>query len=89
MPTLRAPDAALDEAFRRSIVDLAALRMAVDDTDHARLPAAGVPWFMTIFGRDTLITCLQTLILGPDLARTALRALAALQATEDDPEHRR
>ena len=86
MPTVRAPDAALDAAFRRSIVDLAALRMAVDDTDHARLPAAGVPWFMTIFGRDTVITCLQTLLLGPDLARTALHALAALQATEDDPE---
>ena len=48
-------------------------------------PAAGVPWFMTIFGRDTLITCLQTLLLGPDLARTALHALAELQAVSDDP----
>ena len=35
-----------------------------------------MPWFMTVFGRDTLITCLQTLIFGPELARTALRALA-------------
>ena len=40
---------------------------------------------MTIFGRDTLITCLQTLLLGPDLARTALHALAEIQAVTDDP----
>ena len=50
-----------------------------------KLPAAGMPWFMTVFGRDTLITCLQTLLFGPELARNALEALAALQATEDDP----
>src|SRR5881392_1738558 len=37
-----------------------------------RLPAAGMPWFMTVFGRDTIITCLQTLLFGPELARTAL-----------------
>ena len=40
---------------------------------------------MTVFGRDTIITCLQTLLFGPELARTALYALAALQAREDDP----
>ena len=44
-----------------------------------------MPWFMTVFGRDTVITCLQTLLFGPELARRALRELAALQATEDDP----
>jgi glycogen debranching enzyme len=51
-----------------------------------QLPAAGMPWFMTVFGRDTLITCLQTLLFGTELARNALTVLAALQATEDDPE---
>ena len=41
---------------------------------------------MTVFGRDTLITCLQTLIFGPELARTALRALASAPVAEaDDP----
>ena len=40
---------------------------------------------MTVFGRDTIITCLQTLIFGPELARTALGVLADLQAKEDDP----
>jgi glycogen debranching enzyme len=41
---------------------------------------------MTVFGRDTLITCLQTLLFGPELAHNALRVLAELQAHEDDPE---
>ena len=40
---------------------------------------------MTVFGRDTIITCLQTLLFGPELARTALEVLAELQAKEDDP----
>ena len=57
------------------------------DGDMGMLPAAGMPWFMTVFGRDTLITCLQTLLFGPELARGALRALAELQAHEDDPAH--
>ena len=43
-----------------------------------------MPWFMTLFGRDTLITSLQTMLFGPELANAALRALAALQATEED-----
>jgi glycogen debranching enzyme len=44
-----------------------------------------MPWFMTVFGRDTIITCLQTFLFGSELASSALEALAALQATEDDP----
>jgi len=53
--------------------------------DLGKLPAAGMPWFMTVFGRDTIITCLQTLLFGPELARSALAVLALLQAREDDP----
>jgi hypothetical protein len=44
-----------------------------------------MPWFMTVFGRDTAITSLQTLLLGPEIAVGALEALAALQAHEEDP----
>jgi glycogen debranching enzyme len=44
-----------------------------------------MPWFMTVFGRDTEITSLQTLILGPEVAIGALEALAELQAHEADP----
>jgi glycogen debranching enzyme len=43
-----------------------------------------MPWFMTVFGRDTLITSLQTMLLGPELAIASLDELAALQAREDD-----
>ena len=76
---------ALHHSFERSLADLAALRMRGGSAGHARLPAAGMPWFMTVFGRDTLITSYQTLLLGPELARGALDVLAELQATEDDP----
>jgi glycogen debranching enzyme len=54
--------------------------------DLGKLPAAGMPWFMTVFGRDTIITCLQTLLFGPELAITALHALADLQAHDDDAD---
>jgi len=84
VPQVRTGWDALSHSFARSVSDLAALRMRPDG-DTGKLPAAGMPWFMTVFGRDTIITCLQTLLFGPELARTALRALAALQAKEDDP----
>lgn len=76
----------LRQTFGQSVNDLAALRMrTADDAGGGKLPAAGMPWFMTVFGRDTLITCLQTMMFGPELSRSALRELAALQATEVDP----
>jgi glycogen debranching enzyme len=60
--------------------------MHVGPGDVGRLLAAGTPWFMTVFGRDTIISSLQTLLFGPELAASTLRVLAATQATEDDPE---
>ena len=73
----------LQGSYDRAIDDLAALRLRA--SGNGELIAAGLPWFMTVFGRDTIIASLQTLLLGQDLARTALRELARLQATEDDP----
>jgi len=84
VPKLHAGWSELEHSFRHSVSDLAALRMR-GGTGGGRLPAAGMPWFMTVFGRDTIVTCLQTLLFGPELARTALEALAELQATEEDP----
>ncbi|MBD0349150.1 MAG: hypothetical protein ICV59_08355, partial [Thermoleophilia bacterium] len=84
VPQLRASWDDLVHCFTRSVADLAALRMRGGE-GMAKLPAAGMPWFMTVFGRDTLISSLQTLLFGPDLARGALEALAELQATDDDP----
>jgi len=76
----------LDLTWERSVADIAALRMRVAGYDYGWIPAAGTPWFMTVFGRDTLITCLQTMLFGPELSRGALRVLAALQSETDDAE---
>jgi glycogen debranching enzyme len=60
--------------------------MRVPEVPDGHLLAAGTPWFMTVFGRDTLISSLQTLLVGPELAAGTLRVLAATQATADDAE---
>jgi glycogen debranching enzyme len=86
VPQLRASWEQLGHCFSQSVADIASLRMDEDPRFRGQLPAAGMPWFMTVFGRDTLITCLQTLLFGPELAHNALHALAELQATGDDPE---
>jgi glycogen debranching enzyme len=83
VPRLRVHSDDLRLAFTQSVADLAALRMRTGD-GLGKLPAAGMPWFMTVFGRDTLITSLQTMLLGPELAIASLEALAGLQAREDD-----
>ncbi len=73
--------------YRRSVADVGALRL--HDHDFAPdvwVPAAGVPWFVTIFGRDSLIGSLQTVMLHHGLALGALKKLAQLQATERDDE---
>ena len=85
VPQLRATWDELAHAFGQSVSDLASLRMRAGNGGIGKLPGAGVPWFMTVFGRDTIITCLQTLLFGPELARTALEVLADLQAKEDNP----
>jgi glycogen debranching enzyme len=84
-PRLQAPaEAALERTWVRSLADLAALRLRWAGSEM--VPAAGLPWFMTLFGRDTLITSLQELLLGPEAAAGALCALAEAQADTDDPE---
>ncbi len=85
VPQIRADWDHVGKAFFQSVSDLASLRMRRGDR-AGRLPAAGMPWFMTVFGRDTIITCLQTLLFGPELARTALEVLAELQAEDDNPD---
>jgi glycogen debranching enzyme len=84
VPRVRGGWESLRRAFDRSIADLAALRMRTGD-NRRPLFAAGMPWFMTVFGRDTAITSLQTLLLGPEIAIGALDALTELQAREEDP----
>lgn len=87
VPTLHATWRDLERAYAQSVSDIASLRIRGDGDALGQLPAAGMPWFMTVFGRDTLITCLQTLLFGPELSASALRHLAATQAQEDDAEN--
>jgi glycogen debranching enzyme len=70
---------------RRSLVDLAALRFYPEDSlPEGSVPAAGLPWFMALFGRDSIVTSYQALPFVPELAATTLRVLAALQGKAVD-----
>ena len=74
----------LNVAYRRSLIDLAALRFSPLSAGRHTLPAAGLPWFMTMFGRDSIVTSLQALPFTPDLAATTLRELGLRQGTRVD-----
>jgi glycogen debranching enzyme len=75
----------LKKTYRRSLVDLAALRFSPPVAGRGEsLPAAGLPWFMTMFGRDSIFTSLQALPFTPELAATTLRALGGWQGSRVD-----
>ncbi|HWD46352.1 MAG TPA: glycogen debranching N-terminal domain-containing protein [Actinomycetota bacterium] len=74
----------LKTTYRRSLVDLAALRFSPISAGRHSLPAAGLPWFMTMFGRDSILTSLQALPFNQELAATTLRELALRQGTRID-----
>src|SRR5918999_2127486 len=72
---VRSDDELFDRVLRRSLADLELLR---SDLDGHPYYAAGVPWFATLFGRDSLIAAMQTLAFGPEVAAGTLRALGGL-----------
>jgi glycogen debranching enzyme len=83
-PTLRSEWAPLERIYRRCLVDLAALRFRTRTSGGRCLPAAGLPWFMTMFGRDSLFTSLQALPFQPELVATTLFELGERQGTHLD-----
>jgi glycogen debranching enzyme len=83
-PTLGCDYEPLVRAYRRSLVDLAALRFPTLAAGMYSLPAAGLPWFMATFGRDSIFTSLQALPFIPGLAATTLRVLGDAQGTKLD-----
>ncbi|WP_236047582.1 glycogen debranching N-terminal domain-containing protein [Paractinoplanes ovalisporus] len=84
-PTVTGPDRRLSRLLDQSLDDLAALRLttAIDDGDT--FLGAGVPWYLTLFGRDSLWAARMMLPLGTDLALGTLRVLARRQGTRVDP----
>lgn len=74
----------LDATYRQAVADLAALRLPTTTGPDAVVPAAGLPWFMCLFGRDSIITSYQALPFAPDLAEATLRLLGLLQARDVD-----
>jgi glycogen debranching enzyme len=71
--------------FRQALEDMAALRLPIYGTDHmVFIPAAGLPWFVAPFGRDSLLVSLQNILIYPEFARGALEVMGSLQAKEDD-----
>ncbi len=71
--------------YNQGVQDMAALRLPRQGTNHmVFVPAAGLPWFVALFGRDTLIVSLQTMIVYPEFAGGALEVLGQYQATERD-----
>jgi glycogen debranching enzyme len=83
-PRLESDWEPLKTTYRRSLVDLAALRFAPPVMGGKSLPAAGLPWFMTMFGRDSIYTSLQSLPFTPELAATTLLALGDWQGSRLD-----
>ena len=72
--------------FHQALEDMAALRLPIKGTDHmVFMPAAGLPWFVAPFGRDSLLVSLQNILIYPEFARGSLEILGALQAKEDEP----
>ena len=88
-PRITASDQKMTRTFQRSLADLGSLRMTTGE--GRAYVAAGAPWFMTLFGRDSQLTAWMTLPLDGDLAMGTLRELADVQgrvvdpATEEEP----
>jgi glycogen debranching enzyme len=83
-PRFEVDDYLIDEVLRRSLLDL---RVLVSELDGQRYYAAGVPWYATLFGRDSIITALEVLPFDSAMAAESLRLLARQLGTRIDDEH--
>ncbi len=83
VPKITTDDGDLERGYERAIRDLGALEIALNTGNP--IPAAGLPWYLAIFGRDSIIASLQTMMLDQRHARGTLRTLGAYQALEDNP----
>ena len=85
VPRVVSLDPRLPAAVDQALADLAALRIVDRERPERAEVAAGAPWFLTLFGRDSLLTSWMTLPFDGSLASGVLSSLADLQGREDDP----
>ncbi|MCW2983452.1 MAG: sle [Conexibacter sp.] len=78
-------DEQLEAVLDRSLEDLGALRTHDPEFPDVPVVAAGAPWYMTLFGRDALVTAWSALLVDPELALGVLQTLARLQGHGEDP----
>ncbi|MET0895928.1 MAG: glycogen debranching N-terminal domain-containing protein [Acidimicrobiia bacterium] len=83
-PAIRIEHAPMNEMIARSAEDLAALRITDPEFPERSVIAAGAPWFMTVFGRDSLLTSWMALLVDPALALGTLETLARFQGSQVD-----
>ena len=84
-PLIKTQDSALQRSLEVGTRDLGSLQIEDPRQPGCPILAAGAPWFMTLFGRDSLLTAWMTLGLDPRLALNTLRTLARLQGVRVDP----
>ncbi|TKA02199.1 amylo-alpha-1,6-glucosidase [Actinacidiphila oryziradicis] len=84
-PRLVTGDEALNATLRTSRRDLGSLRMSDPELPNTPVVAAGTPWFMALFGRDSIITSLMSLSTDPALALGTAQTLALHQGRKVDP----
>jgi glycogen debranching enzyme len=84
-PVVWGADPALMATLRRTEQDLGSLRIFDPDDPSRAAVAAGAPWFMALFGRDSLLTAFMALPIGQDLALGTLKTLARYQGEKEDP----
>ncbi|KOX12260.1 amylo-alpha-1,6-glucosidase [Micromonospora profundi] len=85
-PQLVAERKSLERMYQGSLADLSALRYTPLAYSE-RVPVGGLPWAMALCGRDSIITCLQTMAFTPELTPATLRMLALLQGSRLDDVH--
>lgn len=82
---IQSSNADITDCYQQALTDIGALQIKVEDKGcQLWMPAAGIPWFMTVFGRDSIIISLQSLSVYHEFARATLVQLAQLQAKEVD-----
>ncbi|MDA4130544.1 MAG: amylo-alpha-1,6-glucosidase [Thaumarchaeota archaeon] len=82
LPELYTDHKGLEQAYYQAIYDLSSLQLEILPKKYVL--AAGLPWFMAVFGRDSIISAIQTKILGTSLLMNTIQTLAALQARRVD-----